>query len=99
MLVLGAAPSDFPLNDETVSPGFLGFGVVLAIGLLTYLLIRSMNKQMRRIQAPSEAVLKQQEWEAAQAAKSAKSAGTAPVAGSTARPTSSTDPVDGAGDR
>jgi hypothetical protein len=54
-----------PLNDDTVTPGFLCFGVVIALGVVLFLLIRSMNKQIGRIQAPKEADLKQAEWERA----------------------------------
>ncbi|WP_242885684.1 hypothetical protein [Actinomadura litoris] len=64
-------PLAIPLNDDTVSPGFLGFGVFLALAVATVFLVRSMNKQMKKIQAPREADLKQQEWERAQAAKAA----------------------------
>ncbi|MFG2085614.1 MULTISPECIES: hypothetical protein [unclassified Spirillospora] len=62
-----------PLNDDTVSPGFLGFAVFLALVVATVFLIRSMGKQMKRIQAPREADLVQQEWERAEAEKAAKS--------------------------
>ncbi|WP_067455812.1 hypothetical protein [Actinomadura macra] len=62
-------PLAAPLNDDTVSPGLLGFGVFLALVVATVFLIRSMNKQMKKIQAPREADLKQQEWERAQAAR------------------------------
>ncbi|WP_433333779.1 hypothetical protein [Spirillospora sp. CA-294931] len=55
-----------------MSPGFLGFGVFLALVVATIFLIRSMNKQMRKIQAPREADIKQQEWERRQAAKAAR---------------------------
>jgi hypothetical protein len=69
---LNAMPLNaMPLNDDTVSPGLLGFGVFIALAVATVLLIRSMNKQMKKIQAPSEADLKQQEWERAQARKAA----------------------------
>ncbi|MGH3243355.1 MAG: hypothetical protein ACRDNL_23450 [Spirillospora sp.] len=60
-----------PLNNDTVSPGFLGFAVFLGLVVATVFLIRSMNKQMKKIQAPREADLKQQEWERAEAAKAA----------------------------
>ncbi|MBW8481537.1 hypothetical protein [Actinomadura parmotrematis] len=63
------ADNNLPLNNDTVSPGFLGFGVFLALAFATYLLIRSMNKQIKRIQAPSEAQLKQEEWERAEAVR------------------------------
>jgi hypothetical protein len=36
-------------NDDTVSPGVLGFAVVLAMGAAVYLLIRSFRKQMRKV--------------------------------------------------
>ncbi|MBA9003620.1 hypothetical protein [Thermomonospora cellulosilytica] len=61
---------EFQLNDETVSPGYLGFAVFLALCAAVYLLIRSMNKQMNKIQVPREADLVQQEWEREQAAAS-----------------------------
>ncbi|MGP3913980.1 hypothetical protein [Nonomuraea sp. 10N515B] len=37
-----------------VSPGLLGFVVVALIGLALYMLIKSMNKQMSKIQVPHE---------------------------------------------
>lgn len=63
-----------PLNDDTVTPGFLGFAVFLALVVATVFLIRSMTKQMKKIQAPREADLAQREWERAEAAKAAKAA-------------------------
>ncbi|TDC45825.1 hypothetical protein E1281_29395 [Actinomadura sp. KC345] len=62
-----------PLNDDTVTPGFLGFGVFLALVAATVFLIRSMTKQMKKIQAPREADLAQEEWERAEARKAAGS--------------------------
>jgi Na+-transporting methylmalonyl-CoA/oxaloacetate decarboxylase gamma subunit len=67
-------PLAIPLNNDTVSPGFLGLGVVVALGIALYLLIRSMNRQISRIDAPKEADLKQAEWEAAQAKPPAEKA-------------------------
>jgi hypothetical protein len=49
--------------DDKVTPGALGFVIVLALGAALYLLIRSMNKQIARIEAPSEEELKQADWE------------------------------------
>jgi flagellar biosynthesis/type III secretory pathway M-ring protein FliF/YscJ len=63
-----------PLNNDTVSPGVLGFVVFLALLVATALLIRSMTKHMKKIQAPSEEELKQQEWDRAQEAKSGAAA-------------------------
>ncbi|MEW9553601.1 hypothetical protein [Nonomuraea sp. NPDC050783] len=37
-----------------VSPGLLGFVVVALIGLALYFLIKSMNRQMAKIQVPRE---------------------------------------------
>lgn len=60
-----------PLNDDTVSPGLLGFGVFVALLVATIFLFRSMGKQLKKIEAPREADLKQREWERAEAAKAA----------------------------
>ena len=38
-----------------VSPGLLGFTVVALIALALYILVKSMNKQMSKIQVPYEA--------------------------------------------
>jgi len=38
--------------DNTVTPGVLGFMVVALLGVATYLLIRSMNRQIKRIDLP-----------------------------------------------
>lgn len=58
-----------PLNNDTVSPGLLGFAVFLALCVAVFFLVRSMNKRIGRIQAPSEADLKQQEWDAREKAE------------------------------
>ncbi|MFI0371400.1 hypothetical protein ACH35V_26340 [Actinomadura sp. 1N219] len=63
--------ADVPLNDDTVSPGVLGFAVFIGLLVATVFLLRSMNKQMKKIQAPREADLKQREWERAEAEKAA----------------------------
>ncbi|WP_207934394.1 hypothetical protein [Actinomadura sp. KC06] len=66
--------ADVPLNDDTVSPGVLGLAVFVALAVATVFLLRSMNKQLKKIQAPREADLKQQEWERAEAEKAATAA-------------------------
>jgi hypothetical protein len=38
-------------NDNTVSPGVLGFGVFLALAVAVYFLIRSFRKQISRVPA------------------------------------------------
>ena len=42
------------IDDSAVSPGVLGFVVVALLGVATWLLIRSMNKQFRKIDLPEE---------------------------------------------
>ena len=42
------------VSDQDVSPGVLGFLVVAALGVTTWLLIRSMNRQMRKIDLPDD---------------------------------------------
>ena len=42
------------VEDQDVSPGVLGFLVVAALGVATWLLIRSMNRQMRKIDLPED---------------------------------------------
>ena len=61
MTMYAAAPLAVP--EDVVSPGGLGFVIVLALGVALYLLIRSMNKQIARIEAPSEEDIKQADWE------------------------------------
>jgi len=73
--LLAAQPkNDFPLTDETVSPGMLGFAVFILLCVAVFLLLRSMNKQMGKIQVPREADLEQEE-EQSSAASAAKSKG------------------------
>ena len=42
------------VDESKVTPGLLGFGVVALLGVATYLLIRSMNRQIKRIDLPDE---------------------------------------------
>ena len=44
----------YAVADQDVSPGVLGFLVVAALGVATWLLIRSMNRQMRKIDLPDD---------------------------------------------
>jgi hypothetical protein len=46
---LHAEPVVRAIQDQKVSPGVLGFLVVAAIGVATWLLIRSMNRQLHKI--------------------------------------------------
>ena len=42
------------VEKSDVDPGVLGFLVVALLGVATYLLIRSMNRQIRRIDLPAD---------------------------------------------
>ena len=50
--VLSASSSNNTLND--VEPGLLGFLVVACIGIAVVFLLRSMNKQFRKLPPPEE---------------------------------------------
>ena len=39
-------------DPHDVKPGWIAFGLVIALGVATYLLWRSMNTQLRKIQMP-----------------------------------------------
>jgi hypothetical protein len=64
-----------PVDEDQVAPGLLGFLVVVALGIALFFLIRSMNKQISRIQAPKEEELKQAEWERRQAKSDSENTG------------------------
>jgi heme exporter protein D len=51
------------VNEDQVTPGVIAFFIVAALGVTLFFLIRSMNKQIRRIQAPSQDDLRQADWE------------------------------------
>jgi hypothetical protein len=44
------------IQDNKVSPGVLGFLVVAALGVATWLLIRSMNRQIHKIDFSEDAI-------------------------------------------
>jgi hypothetical protein len=50
--VLAASTGNSTLND--VEPGLLGFLVVAGIGIALVFLLRSMNKQFRKLPPPEE---------------------------------------------
>jgi Na+-transporting methylmalonyl-CoA/oxaloacetate decarboxylase gamma subunit len=64
---LALSPVAQELNNDTVSPGLIGSGVVFLLIIALVFLLRSMSKQIGRIQAPKQADLDQAEWEAKQA--------------------------------
>lgn len=49
-----SGPLVLAVEDSAVSPGVLGFLVVAALGVATWLLIRSMIRQLRKIDLPEE---------------------------------------------
>ena len=55
------------VNDDQVTPGVTAFLIVAALGVTLFFLVRSMNKQISRINAPSEDDLRQADWERRQA--------------------------------
>jgi hypothetical protein len=71
-MTMHAATALLAVPEDKVSPGALGFVIVLALGVALYLLIRSMNKQIARIEAPSEEELKQADWERRQQEESGR---------------------------
>jgi hypothetical protein len=50
-VVLAAA---IAVDKDKVTPGLLGFVVVALLGVATYLLVRSMNRQLKKIDLPDE---------------------------------------------
>jgi large-conductance mechanosensitive channel len=52
-------------DSSLVTPGLLGFLIVAALGFALYLLIKSMNKQISKIEVPREADLAREEKEKA----------------------------------
>ncbi|HKB30667.1 MAG TPA: hypothetical protein VKD26_07500 [Streptosporangiaceae bacterium] len=52
-----AAASPVPANSNDITPGVLGFLVIAALGVALYLLMRSMNKHLRRVRAVRDAGL------------------------------------------
>ncbi|HSS67198.1 MAG TPA: hypothetical protein VLK34_01515 [Nocardioidaceae bacterium] len=39
-------------NPDDIKPGWIAFWIVVALGVATFLLWRSMNSQLRKIKAP-----------------------------------------------
>jgi hypothetical protein len=78
-MTVHAAAAVLAVPADKVTPGALGFVIVLALGVALYLLIRSMNKQIARIEAPSEEDLKQAEWERRQQEEATNGDGGSPA--------------------
>ena len=54
-LTLALGSSVRAVEESNVNPGLLGFVVVALLGVATWLLIRSMNRQIKKIDLPDEA--------------------------------------------
>jgi len=54
-LVLTLGSSVRAVEESNVNPGLLGFVVVALLGVATWLLIRSMNRQIKKIDLPDDA--------------------------------------------
>lgn len=48
-LISAAAPADKPDPTKWVGPGLLGFLTIALIGVATFFLWRSMNKQLKKV--------------------------------------------------
>ncbi len=55
-LTVLAQASPKPLNDDTVRPGWLGFGVFIVLAVAAYFLFRSMNRQIKKIDFVEEPI-------------------------------------------
>jgi hypothetical protein len=74
-------------DDSSVTPGVLGFLVVAALGVATWLLLRSMRRQMKKIDFDED--------EPSRAARSDRTGPTEPTAPSAPTPpTAPTSPTD-----
>jgi uncharacterized protein HemX len=80
-MTMQAAAAVLAVPEDKVTPGALGFVIVLALGVALYLLIRSMNKQISRIEAPREEDLRQAEWERRQQQQQEEESGSRPANG------------------
>ena len=54
-LALALGSSVRAVEESNVNPGLLGFVVVALLGVATWLLIRSMNRQIKKIDLPDDA--------------------------------------------
>ena len=54
-LALTLGSSVRAVEESIVNPGLLGFVVVALLGVATWLLIRSMNRQIKKIDLPDDA--------------------------------------------
>lgn len=57
------------VNEDQVTPGVVAFLLVAALGVTLFFLVKSMNKRLKNINAPSEDDLRQADWERRQTEK------------------------------
>ncbi len=88
-----------PASTNDITPGVLGFLVIAAMGGVLVLLLRSMNKHLRRVRAVRDAGLAPGSElgstgvsQAARAAANGAASATSSVAGDGTGPAASTDP-------
>jgi hypothetical protein len=48
-LVAAATPQPAPVDDDKVTPGWLGLGILVAMGIAVVFLVRSMQTRLRNI--------------------------------------------------
>ena len=48
LIALAATPTPKPFDENTVTPGWVGFAITFAIGAITILLIVDMTRRIRR---------------------------------------------------
>lgn len=48
-LVAAATPAPAPVDDDKVTPGWLGLGILVAMGIAVVFLVRSMQTRLRNI--------------------------------------------------
>lgn len=53
-LLAAATPTPAPLDEDTVTPGWIGFVVIFALTILTVLLIIDMTRRIRRVRYREE---------------------------------------------
>jgi len=53
-LLAAATPTPAPLDEDTVTPGWVGFVVIFALALVTVFLIIDMTRRVRRVRYREE---------------------------------------------
>lgn len=53
-LLAAATPTPAPLDEDTVTPGWVGFVVIFALAVVTVFLIIDMTRRVRRVRYREE---------------------------------------------